>query len=202
MNNSKKIKIFILLLLIGGGFLFWYFKRPERINELVKSFNFNDYQSFYSLSKISSWEKEALPVLEPFLESESVSERWASVFALSEISKENETLKDVIIPVLRQLKQDKDDNIRMLVGATLISLGEKEGIPILISCLKSKEIVHFSESTELVKDGSRAYLIQHTDYDGINFDKWQSWWGNNQHLIFWDQPQKTFWLKNTNLYFQ
>ena len=204
MKRLKVIGIIIFGVALLAAIL-CYLNRPERVISLaVKKLDFSNSQSSYVVlvSKITNLGEGAIPVLVRLIKSESTIERWTAIVSLSNILKEKEDLTDTIIPIFKQSIDDKDDNLRMLIGAELISWGEIEGIPILISCLNSEEAIYFSQPQELVKEGARGYLMEYTDYDGINFQKWQNWWGNNQGLILWSESEKSFELKKEDRFFR
>lgn len=196
MKYFKKIGISLLaILVIVIIFVIWNSNKTERkILSIVNNFDFNNPESVNSISEISKLREKAIPALQDLINSQSSSERYVSVIAMSGILTDNENLSKTITSILKQNKDEKDDNLRMLVGVTLLSFGEKEGIPILISCLDSKENVRFSEPPELVKERSLAYLVQYTDYDGVNRQKWENWWVHNRSFICWDRSKKIFEL--------
>ena len=153
MKLPRKILIAILLTaFLVAVFAFWYSRSPERIVEIIRDFDPADLKSLNFISKINRWGADAIPMLENFVKSESLSERLALVLSLSELLKKDESLATSVVQFLVQLKNEEDDNLRMLIGAELISLGKKEGIPTLISCLESEEPALFEESGKLVKE--------------------------------------------------
>jgi len=186
MDSSKKILIISMLaVFVTSVFFFWQISRPSRITSIIKDFDFNDSKRLKLLASVSGWGQEAIPFLKPFVESESDSERLAAVISLLSILEDKSYLKDDISLILKELKDDGNDGVRMFAGKGLISQGEKQGIEMLISCLRSEEIV-VTEPGQTVKEKARLYLIEHTDYDGINYEKWENWWANNGHLVEWD----------------
>ncbi|MBZ9572477.1 HEAT repeat domain-containing protein [Patescibacteria group bacterium] len=198
MRKSNKLMRLIIILIIVGGIIWWWaYKRPKeaiksQINSVIAGFDFNNPQSFYSVSEISEIGKEAIPILQEMINSDSISERWAAIISLPGILRDNEDLKDTIIPSLKQRIDDEDDTLKMLVGAQLVSFGEKEGIPVLISCLGSEEITHFGAPPELVKERSLLYLQNYTDFDGKTIQEWQQFWENNKNQFSWNENKEIF----------
>lgn len=194
MKYRQKLEIWAVFIMIVVGILsFQDYRENKMIETTLSNFDLNKTQNLASISKIidlvdvSSWIEMA--------NSESDSEHWAGIYSLFQLLKKDESLKETVVPIFEQYKDDEDDNIRMLAGAGILYSGKKEGISVLISCLESEQIVHFSQPPELVKEGARSYLKEYTDYDGINFQKWQSWWQENKNKIFWSESKNSFELK-------
>jgi len=194
MEYRKKLEICaVVIVIVTGIFSIQNYRKNKMIETTISNFDLNNIQNLASLSKIidlvdfSTWIDMA--------NNEYASERWAGIYALFELLKKDESLKGTLIPVFKQHKESEDDNIRMLAGAGLVHSGEKEGILVLISCLESEEVVYFSQPPELLKEEARSYLKEYTDYDGINFKKWQNWWEDNQDKMFWNENKRSFELK-------
>ncbi len=200
---QKKVIFFIIFILIVLSVIFvWQKSQKPQIEEesvrdqifsVISDFDFNDPKSFYSISDIGDLGgEETLIVLQDLIKSKSVSERWAAIVLLPKILGNNNSLKEEVLSSLKYGLKDENDTLKMLAGAQLISLGEKEGLPALISSLNSKETTHFGEPPELVKDRSLIYLRHYTSYDGKVFDEWQKWWDNNKDLLFWNESLEIF----------
>lgn len=194
MEYRKKLEICaVVIMIVAGIFSFQNYRKNKMIETTISNFNLNNIQNLASLLKIidlvdvSSWIDMA--------NNESISDRWAGIYSLFELLKKDESLKETLIPIFKEHKESEDDNIRMLAGAGLVHSGEKEGILVLISCLESEEVVYFSQPPESLKEEARSYLKEYTDYDGINFGKWQNWWQNNQDKILWNENIGSFELK-------
>ena len=194
MEYRKKLEICaVVIVIVAGIFSFQNYRKNKMIETTISNFNLNNIQNLASLSKIidlvdiSSWIGMA--------DNESASDRWAGIYSLFELLKKDESLKETLIPIFKEHKESEDDNIRMLAGAGLVHLGKKEGILVLISCLESEEVVYFSQPPESLKEEARSYLKEYTDYDGINFKKWQNWWQDNQNKISWNENTGSFELK-------
>jgi hypothetical protein len=194
MNYRQKLEIFaVLIVILAGVFAFQDYRRNEMIEATITNFDLNNVSNLASLFKIidlveiSRWQE--------MVRSNSDSESWAGIYALFELLKKDGGLKETVVPVFKDYKESENYNIRMLAGAGLVYSGEIEGIPVLISCLKSEETVYFSQPPELVKEKARSYLKAYTDYDGINFSKWNNWWQDNKDKIFWNEKIGSFELK-------
>jgi HEAT repeat protein len=194
MKYRRKLEICaVVIMIVAGIFSFQNYRKNKMIETTISNFDLNNVQNLASLLKIidlvdvSSWIDMA--------NNESASDRWAGVYSLFQLLKKDESLKKTLIPILKEHKESEDDNIRMLAGAGLAHLGREEGILVLIFCLESEEDVYFSQPPELLKEEARSYLKEYTDYDGINFKKWQNWWQDNQDKIFWNENTGSFELK-------
>ena len=194
MEYRQKLEICaVVIMIVTGIFSFQNYRKNKMIETTISNFDLNNIQNLASLSKIidlvdvSSWIN--------MVNNESDSERWAGIYALFELLKKDESLKETVLPIFGQHKDSEDDNIKMLAGAGLVHSGKKEGILVLISCLESEEVVYFSQPSELLKEEARSYLKEYTDYDGINFGKWQNWWEDNQDKISWNENIGSFELK-------
>lgn len=197
MEYRQKLEILaVIIMIVTGIFAFQDYRENKMIETTISNFDLNNIQNLASLSKIidlvdvSFWKD--------MVKSESDSERWAGMYALFELLKKDESLKETVVPIFEQYKDDEDDNIRTLAGAGLVHSGKKEGILVLISCLESEEVVYFSQPPESLKEEARSYLKEYTDYDGINFGKWQNWWEDNQDKISWNENIGSFELKKPN----
>lgn len=194
MEYRQKLEICaVVIVIVTGLFAFQNYRKNKMIETTISNFDLNNTQNLASLSKIidlvdvSTWIDMA--------NSDSDSERWAGIYSLFELLKKDESLKETVVHIFEKHKESEDDNIRTLAGAGLVHLGKKEGILVLISCLESEEVVYFSQPPELLKEEARSYLKEYTDYDGINFKKWQNWWQDNQDKIFWNENIRSFELK-------
>ncbi len=194
MEYRQKLEICaVIIMIVTGIFAFQNYRKNKMIETTISNFDLNNIQNLASLLQIIDLVDVSLWM--DMANNESASERWAGVYALFELLKKDESLKETVVPIFEQHKESEDDNIRMLAGAGLVHSGRKEGILVLISCLESEEIVYFSQPPELLKEEARSYLKEYTDYDGINFQKWQNWWQDNQDKIFWKENIGSFELK-------
>ncbi len=205
MSQKKIIFFIIFILLTFSVFFVWQKSQKPQIEEesvrdqifsVISDFDFNDPKSFYSIADIEDLGgEETLIVLQDLIKSKSVSERWAAIVLLPKILKNNDLLREEVISNLRYGLNDENDTLKMLASAQLLSLGEKDGLPVLISSLNSEETTHFGEPPELVKDRSLIYLRHYTNYNGETFDEWQEWWNNKKELLFWNESLEIFETK-------
>ena len=205
MSQKKIIFFIIFILLTFSVFFVWQKSQKPQIEEesvrdqifsVISDFDFNDPKSFYSIADIEDLGgEETLIVLQDLIKSKSVSERWAAIVLLPKILKNNDLLREEVISNLRYGLNDENDTLKMLASAQLLSLGEKDGLPVLISSLNSEETTHFGEPPELVKDRSLIYLRHYTNYNGETFDEWQEWWNNKKELLFWSESLEIFETK-------
>jgi hypothetical protein len=200
---KKIILIIIVALIIGGGtFVWWESKEPQteetikdKIFSVIAGFDFTDPNSFHSVSGVSELGDKSVSILKDLIKSKNISERWAAVILLPQLLRDDKISREDVVPSLKETANDSDDTLKMLTGVQLASLGEKEGIKILISCLDSEQTTHFGEPPELVKDRSLIYLMHYTDFKGTTSQEWQTWWGNNNNFLSWNKKQNIFEIK-------
>ncbi|MBD3207854.1 MAG: hypothetical protein GF370_00140 [Candidatus Nealsonbacteria bacterium] len=204
MRKLKTLEIILIgffLLIVVFGIWRVFLDQPEEEKEktvkeqifsIIAGFDFSDPQSFTTVSEIDSLGEQSVPVLQELLNSNSLSDRWAAIILLPRFAKNNEDLRPGVIEGLQKTVDDENDTLRMLTGAQLLSLGEKQGIPVLISCLDSTAATHFGEPPELVKDRSLFYLRHYAPFQGKTVQEWQAWWETNQERIAWNEEKEVF----------
>jgi len=199
----------VFIIIVGSIFIFWLnYKETnatkKRIRSLIANFNSHNPRSFYSVSEIAEIGEKTLPYLQEMIKSNSLEERWAAVISLSTLLRKNPQLENTILPLLKQILKDKNATLKMLAAAQLLSFGEKNGIPVLISSLKSKEITIFSDPPLPVAMRANQFLRHYTgqefgyQYDSSAEDKeqivnrWQKWWNNNKKLLLFNKEEGIF----------
>jgi HEAT repeat protein len=207
MKSFKPIEVILALLLITAViFGIWHSRRAKPAEETVKDkifsvlagFDFRDPQSFSSISQIEELGEKTVPVLQDLLESESISERWAAIILLPRFAAQNEELVPDVVAGLKETLDDSDATLRMLSAVQLASLGEKEGIRVLIDSLSSEESTHFGSPPELIRERALVYLRYYTGFEGASQAEWQAWWQENQADLFWNKKLGVFEI-NQNL---
>ncbi len=146
-------------------FIFWLGSESDteaRIEEILAEFDASNPRSFYLVSGITDLGKAAVPVLEEMAESGSLYERWAAYVSLPTLLREKAVLEKEVLPVLRKDLEDNDPSLRLLASAQLVSFGEKETIPVLISLLDSEKVTLFSDPPQLVGEQANLYLKHFT----------------------------------------
>ncbi len=201
MKSFKSIEaVLAFLLMIAVVFGVWHSRETKPEEETVKDkifsvlagFDFRDPESFSSVSQIEELGEKTVPVLQGLLDSDSISERWAAVILLPRFAAQNEELVPSVVSGLTKTLDDHDDTLRMLSAVQLASLGEKDGIRVLIESLSSEETTHFGEPPELVRERALIYLQHYTDFNGTSLSAWESWWQENQTGLFWNAEKKVF----------
>jgi hypothetical protein len=204
MLNFKKLILLIVVVFImaSGIFILWESKEPkiegtvkDKIFSVIAEFNLSNPENFYSVAKIEEFGDNTLYILQDLIKSKSTPERWAAVVLLPKLLKNDENLRNDIISTLKETVDDKDDNLRMLTGIQLVFYGEKEGIPVLISCLDSEETTHFGQPPELIKESTLDYLRNYTNYNGETSEEWRAWWEKNKDYLSWNGNKELFEVK-------
>ncbi|PIZ56892.1 hypothetical protein COY23_02265 [bacterium (Candidatus Torokbacteria) CG_4_10_14_0_2_um_filter_35_8] len=211
-KNKAIIAIVFVILIIGFGIFAWWKakekpKTPDEVfDSVLASFNSKDPKSFENVYQISDIGEQALPRLTSMIESNSIYERWVAIVCLSTLLRNNQDLKDQIIPELEKALDDKNDYLKMLSAAELCSFGEIKGLPVLITSLKSDEISIFSDPPSPVSLRANMHLEQYTgkdfDYEYDDKDKredavegWEGWWKKNKDSLVWDGEKDLFEVK-------
>ncbi len=119
-----------------------------------------------------------------YLQSEDVKLRFAAVYGLSLAVDESNA--DQLLPVL----QDPDIRLRTIAAGSLIGLGRKESIPILITALGSNEFLPMSHPPRSLSTLARQALPHYTGQDfGTgpgDAPAWQAWWDQAGARLQWD----------------
>jgi len=201
----KRIELIVTIFLIAGfAFLAVQVlkKPPQTIKDQIRSIpaspEFSNLQNLYNTYKLVELEEEAISELTELLNSNVISERWAAVVSLAALLRENPELEETIVPTLERALEDGDDTIKMVAAAQLLSLGKKEGFPVLIVLLESEGTVFSSEPSEQIKDPSLAFLHQFTEFGGRTSQEWQEWWDQNKNSLFWNSEQGIFQIEEEN----
>lgn len=205
MKKYKTIEIILIILfilLLCFGAWNYFFQKPkeettikDQIFSIIAGFDFSDPESFTAVSEINDLGEESVPVLQELIKSESISNRWAAIILLPRFVENNPELKPTVVNSLQETVDDENDTLRMLTGAQLLSLGEKQGIPILMSCLSSTEATHFGEPPELVKERSLFYLQYYTKSERETEKGWQDWWEQRKEKLVWNEEKEIFEIK-------
>ncbi len=168
----------------------------DEIFSIISTIDLKDPKNFYSIPEIEKLGEKHISILQELIESKSVSERWAAVVLLPIVLRENKkATNEIVIPALKKRIGEENDSLRMLVGAQLVSLGEKEGLKVLISCLDSERPTNFGQSLEFVKDRALVYLQYYTNYKGKTIKEWQKWWEENKDFLLWNKEKQIFEIK-------
>jgi hypothetical protein len=168
------------------------------ITQVLASYNDSDMSSFSNVNLLL--ESEVDDIL-PLFDSDDAYANWTALYVLSNIAwdtddTEKARLKEKIIPFI-------DGNIssfKFLAGATLITMGDVDGIPVLIESLSANELLALSEPPILVCDYANVFLVRYTEEDfgftcgvgGIDEaarDDWSRWWSENNGSISWDASE-------------
>ncbi|MFO7773024.1 MAG: hypothetical protein R6V59_03650 [Dehalococcoidia bacterium] len=205
MKNSKRPILLIIvfstiaivsIIVIVGGFLSCLPEEEsedleKQIQSVVAGFDFNNPRSFHSVAEIADLGEDTIPIVKEMANSDSLFDRWAAIIALSTLLRKNQNLREEILPVFEKVLEDENENLRLVAGAELVSLGDKEGIPTLISLLESERITSFGNPEPL---GYRSNIcLKH--YTGQNFSTkngWQGWWDSNKDSLFWNSQTEMF----------
>ena len=195
----KRIELVVTISLIAG-FAFMATqglkKQAPTIRDQIRSIlsgpDFKTLENLYNVYKIAEFGEESIPELKELLNSDVILERWAAIVSLTSLLKENPTLEENIMPSLRQALEDENDTIKMFTAYQLLSLGKKDGFPVLISLLESEETAFLSDPPEQIKDRSFLFLQGFTEYNGQTQQEWQEWWKKNKDYLFWDKERSIF----------
>jgi len=193
------VGLLTIVICVGVWHIFIFQPEPEeeetvkdKIFSIIAGFDFTRPQTFSAVSEINELGVESVPILQELIKSNSLSDRWAAIILLPGFADHNPELRPTIIASLQETADDQNDTLRMLTGAQLLFLGEKQGIPVLISCLDSTEATHFGEPPELVKERSLFYLRYYVPFKGETVQAWQEWWETNEDRIVWNEEKEAF----------
>jgi len=203
VNNFYRRTELIITILLIAGFIFLAaqgLKKPakaikDQIHSVIAGLDLDNLQSLNKIYELAELGEEAIPELQEIIEQGSISEKGLAIIALSSFLEEKPDLKNNILPILKQALVDENDDVKMLAAGQLISFGEKDSFPVLISLLEVEKTTIFSESAKPIKEQSLEYLQKFTNYDGQTPQEWQNWWEENQDSLFWNEKQEIFQIK-------
>lgn len=217
MTGSTKfvyILAFTTLISFGAWYVVTYIIKSNdlriesKINEVVNNFDGNDPRTYSSIEDVIKIGPDAIPNLETLILSGYVEERWLAVVSLSGIARENPGLTYRITNILKGTLHDNNDTIKLITAAELISLGEKEGVPVLIELLAADSITLFIDPPNYTAVRANEYL-RHGVQTDVDFDffstnelkqkqivSWKEWWDTNRDDLIWDGSKGVFTLAN------
>lgn len=167
----------------------------ELVDSVLASYNENDSSTFSNVNLLLGTEPEDML---PLLESNDSYHQWTGLYVLSNIAYnatpgEQEEVKQGISPFL----EGNLSSFRLMAAVTLVTMGDKEGIPVLIDLLGSDELFFLSEPPMLVCTYANEFLVRYTEKDfgyscapgQFNMEskyQWEAWWEENSASVQWD----------------
>jgi HEAT repeat protein len=167
----------------------------ELVDSVLASYDENDSSTFSNVNLLL--ETTTADML-PLLESNDSYEQWTGLYVLSNIAYnatpgEHEEIKEALSPFIR----GNLSSFKMIAAVTLITMGDKEGIPALIDLLGSDEPMFLWEPPVLVCNHANEFLVRYTEkdfgyscapgqFDAEARQQWEAWWNENSEKIAWD----------------
>jgi hypothetical protein len=176
-------------------------KNPNQklIQSVLGSFKKSDARTFNNVGQLQTLPPEAIDDLLPLLKEDNLYTQWAVLEALLAIApaapaSDQTSVRAAIGPLLSSPR----GSIRTMAAELDLSLGEKKGIPVLISSLNNTERLLQSEPPILICQSANEALVAYTDqdfgfgcimghYDGQAQNKWQAWWNAHQNSLTFEQ---------------
>ena len=151
---------------------------------------------------------DAIPTYLALLRENDTFGRWCALYALSNVAYDlnaagRQEITDELVPLFTQ----NPTSIRMMAAAVAVELGDKRGIPVLISCLNETARFRDSEPPAPICYYANDFLVRFTDVDfgySCNYDsyderaagQWQAWWDANGGQLEWNDGVKRFGVPN------
>ena len=136
--------------------------------------------------------------LTSLLSSEQWPERFAAIYFLGLVIDESNAA------ILVKSLGDKDERLRVMAAGSLIGLGEKRSIPVLIDAISSEELMPFSRPSTPLALLSADALPHFTEGDfelleskdsvslGEAADKWKQWWKSKGDDLEWAAAEQKY----------
>ncbi len=167
----------------------------ELVDSVIASYDENDSSTFSNVNiLLGVGPSDVLPLLE----SNDSYAQWTGLYVLSNVAynaspEEQEEIRQDISPFL----EGNLSSFRLMAAVTLITMGDKEGIPVLIDLLESDEQMFLWEPPMPVCAYANEFLVRYTEKDFEyscapgQFDvearqQWEAWWNENSERIGWD----------------
>ncbi len=168
----------------------------ELVRSVLDSYDENDSSSFDNVNLLLVTEVEDML---PLLDENDTLAQWTALYVLSNIAYDaDEETKAEVKEKLRPFLDGKQISFRLMAAITLVTMGDKDGVPVLIELLGDENYLMLSEPPALICQYSNYML---TRYTGADFDfhcfpgdidlesqaRWESWWAVNGDRLVWDE---------------
>lgn len=167
----------------------------ELVDSVLSSYDENDSSTFSNVNQLlGTTPADMLPLLE----SNDSYHQWTGLYILSNIAynatpEEQEEIKQGISPFL----EGNLSSFRLMAAVTLVTMGDKEGIPVLIDLLGSDEQMFLWEPPMPVCAYANEFLVRYTEkdfeyscapgqFDAEARQQWEAWWNENSEHTEWD----------------
>jgi hypothetical protein len=176
----------------------------QTIDNTVASFDETDVNSFNSVEGLVDLGPGAIPQFLELLDDDDPYSKWAALYALSRVSHQaDSTTKEQVKEKLQEYYDSDVTSFRVIAAGAALTLGDKEGIPVLIEGLENQDMLMLTEPPQLICQFSYSTLEHYTqtsygiicDWDTTDsrtWTGWQSWWNNNKDNLTWDSANKVF----------
>ena len=124
----------------------------DEILAIVSTFDGLDPMSFSAAEDIVVMGYQYVPVLIELLQDDDLRVRWAAIYGLSRLAKEDD------VEGVSTGLNDPNLAIRVIAAATLLKLGDNRGKDILEDATTSNEILLYSHPPELIRDYATGVL--------------------------------------------
>jgi HEAT repeat protein len=168
---------------------------PEQIRAVINGFDGANISSL-DLDAIVAACASAIPVLEELVAQGDRATRWAALVALAAVGRQCNKA-EAVLPHLKSALSDPDISIKVTAAELVTSLGDKEGIPVLIGAVDS-DVQNLRPAEPPTSVCTQAlsvlghYLGHLTDQEYTREAEWQDWWDANQDSLEWDPDNERF----------
>lgn len=174
------------------------------LEEIFNSFDAENPVTFNRAEELIDLGKDQIPALLKKLKEKDIYTKWASLYALSRLGydSDQETKNQIINGVKAEINNEAE-SIKIMSAGILVIFGDKEGIPILIEGLKTKEQLLLTEPPLLICQYSKdtlEYYLQETfgnecnweEVDQNTYDEWNKWWQENNTYLVWNDEKNIY----------
>jgi len=177
-------------------------KGPElEVLGIINSYNEKTSESrVQTLEKLSALGEIAIPALTKQIDSPISKNRYIAYRAVAILAdKVSPEKRKELLDILKKGLTDSEPVLRLTNSLLLLSFGEKDGIPIMITGFDYKDLIMDTEPPIMADSFAQIILNLYTnEVVADNKLAWQDWWDKNKENIIWDEQQKKFIIQ-TNL---
>jgi len=170
----------------------------------------DDAPALARIEQIVDLGSEAVPALVPLVDSPNEGERYTAIVALGRIATADAAKPGDIEAATKALASrltDPNVSLRTYAAGSLVALGDKRGIPVLIEALIVQQRGYLSVPPELLNAFAyralNAYTGQSFGYDPLadeakraaSQQQWRDWWKATGERLQWDAGKRIFGVK-------
>ncbi len=176
----------------------------ELIKEVLNSYDENEPESYNNVNRLLNVESREMF---PLLQHNETVHQWTALYILSNTAYlENASTQSEVRKEIDPFLYSGNPDFKLISAITILGLGDKEGISILIDLLEDDSLFMLSEPPMLICQYSNFVLERYTDTEfdfyctteyvnSESIQKWKDWWDQNSENASWDADQEKLVVK-------